>query len=100
MAPAAAAIAARESLKPESHVGRQLTPGMVREFELILVMEQGQKEWIEGRYPQSAGRVFMMSHWQGGDDIRDPYRLADAVFESVYQQLASCADDWRHRLSV
>lgn len=99
MAPAAAAITARESLLPASHVGRQLTPDMVRQFELILVMENGQKEWIESRYPQSAGRVFMMTHWQGDDDIMDPYRLSDDVFESVYEELVSCANDWSWRLS-
>lgn len=99
MEPTAAAIATRESLSPEAHVGRQLTPSMVRQFELILVMEHGQKKWIESRYPQSAGRVFMMSHWQGGEDIKDPYRRSSEVFEAVYAELASCAQDWCKRLS-
>src|SRR5699024_1315563 len=68
MDPAAAAIARRESLMPETHAGCQLTPDMVREYELILVMEHSQKEWIESRYRHSSGRVYMMSHWQGGND--------------------------------
>ena len=100
MDPAAAAIAERESLAPIHHVARQLAPNMVREFELILVMEEGQKDWIERRYPQSRGRVFLLSHWQGGDDIDDPFRGSIQMFETIYAELRSCTDDWRQRLST
>lgn len=97
---AAAEIAKRESLTPTDHMARQLTPNMAREFELILVMEQGQKAWIESRYPQSRGRVFMISHWQGGADVEDPYRQSDQVFETIYAELCSCTEDWRQRLAT
>lgn len=101
MDPAAAAIARREGLNSDDHHGgRQLTQEMVRGFELILVMEADQKEWIEDRYPESRGRVFMASHWQGGRDIADPFRMSDDVFETVYTQLKSCMEDWRRRLSL
>lgn len=99
MDPAAAAIARREGFTDE-HEGRQLTQAMVRDFELILVMEADQKAWIESRYRESRGRVFMASHWQGGGDIEDPFRLSEDVFETVYGQLAACMDDWRQRLSL
>src|SRR5699024_5542548 len=100
MAATAAAIAKREGLAPEKHLARQLTRKLVRQYDLILVMEAMQKTWIESRYPKSRGRVFLISYWQGGDDIEDPFRLANDVFESVYAQLVSCTDDWCQHLSV
>lgn len=100
MDPMAAAIAQREGLPANDHAGRQLTQAMVAENELILVMEEGQKRWIENRYPESRGRVFMFTRWQDGDDIDDPFRCSEAVFETVYAQLHACADDWRQRLAA
>lgn len=100
MAPGAAAIAQRQALTPEAHAARQLTADMIRESDLVLVMESTHKAWIEKQYPQSRGRVFMISHWQGGDDIEDPYGLPDDVFEAVYAELVACAADWCTRLSA
>lgn len=100
MAAAAAAIAHRENLTPQTHVARQITREMVRQFDLILVMEAAQKTWIEKRFPKSRGRVSLISYWEGGEDIEDPYLLPDDVFESVYAQLQCCVEDWRQRLSV
>lgn len=99
MAPLAAAIATREGFATEDHQARQLTRAMVRDFELILVMEAEQKAWIENRYPESRGRVFMISHWQGGDKIIDPFQLSEESFETAYTRLASCVADWSQRLS-
>lgn len=100
MAEPAAAIAEREGLTPVAHSAQQITRDILREFELVLVMEVTQKEWIEHNFPEARGRVFMFSHWQGGDDIQDPFRLSDDVFERVYAQLASCTADWRQRLAA
>lgn len=100
MEPTAAAIAAREGFTAEDHRARQLTRAMVRDFDLVLAMDTGHKDWIERRYPGSRGRVFLASHWQEGDDIEDPYGLSAHMFERVYTELVSCMDDWGHRLSV
>lgn len=99
MDPSAAAIAIREDLPIENHRGRQITRDMVRDYGLIIVMEAGQKDWVTAKYPESRGRVFLASHWQAGDDVADPYRLSEQVFEDIYKQLETCMADWSHRLS-
>lgn len=100
MDPSAAAIAIREGLPIENHRGRQITRAMARDYDLTIVMEAGQKKWIIAKFPESRGRVFLASHWQNGEDVADPYRLSDNVFEAVYQQLESCMADWGQRLST
>lgn len=99
MASPAAAIALRDNLTPIHHAARQLTPTLVRQFDLILVMEATQQAWIEQRYPKSRGRVCLISYWEGGEDVEDPYQQSAAVFESIYAQLISCVEDWHQRLS-
>ncbi|AWN17527.1 Low molecular weight protein-tyrosine-phosphatase Wzb [Salinisphaera sp. LB1] len=91
-------IAEREGLDLAHHSGRQLTGEMLREYELVLVMEDRQKQWVEAQFPESRGRVFMITHWRGGDDIRDPYRQSRDVFEAGYAEIAECVADWAVRL--
>lgn len=94
----AQAIAEREELDLADHAGQQLTGAILREHDLVLVMEDGQRQWIAERFPESRGRVFMMTHWRGGADIRDPYRHGRDVFESSYAEIAECVSDWVTRL--
>ncbi|MES1926941.1 protein tyrosine phosphatase [Salinisphaera sp. T31B1] len=94
----AAAIAEREGLALDAHRGRQITTPILRDHELLLVMEQGQKRWLAERFPESRGRVFMVTHWRGEADIADPYRHDAAFFEQVFSELAEAVGDWVARL--
>lgn len=94
----AARIAAREDLDLEAHRGRQITSQILREHELVLVMEEGQKQWLAAEFPQSRGRVFIATHWQRGEDVIDPYRQSEEVFEQVYAVLVDAIGDWTTRL--
>ena len=94
----AAAIAKHAALDLAEHRGRQITTPIVREADLILVMEKGQLDWIVSRFPETRGRVFMATHWVGGDDIADPYRQSAAFFERVYSQLDEGVRAWADRL--
>ena len=94
----AAAIAVREGLSLEAHRGQQVTRPMLQSFELVLVMEAGQKDWLCAQYPECRGRVFLTSHWTGGADIVDPYRLSDDVFESAYAEIDKGVAAWLARL--
>lgn len=80
-----------------SHRARQLTPEMGREFDLILVMESGQKRWIEQRIPELRGRVYTMGHWSDMD-IPDPYRKPREHFEQALELIDQGAHDWIQRL--
>ena len=70
----------------------------IEKADLILVMEKGQLDWIVSRFPETRGRVFMATHWVGGDDIADPYRQSAAFFEQVYSQLDEGVRAWADRL--
>ena len=98
MPEAAAGIAARENLPLEDHRGQQVTRPMLQQHDVVLVMEAGQKQWLVSNYPESRGRVFLLSHWTGNTDIADPYRLSADVFERVYEQIEQGVAAWLERL--
>ena len=60
-------------IKSGSHPARTVTAEMLNEFDLILTMERGQKEALNIEFPESAGRIFMLSEMVGERfDLRDP----------------------------
>ena len=76
----AVALMAERGLDISGHRARQLTPGLIRSFELILVMEKGQQRAVEAILPSARGRVQCLGHW-GGFDVEDPYRHGRPAFE-------------------
>jgi protein-tyrosine phosphatase len=73
-------LMAERGLDISSHRARQLTPELIRSFELILVMEKGQQRAVEAIHPSARGRVQCLGHW-GGFDVEDPYRQGRPAFE-------------------
>ena len=71
---------AERGLDISGHRARQLTPELIRSFELILVMEKDQQRAVEVILPSARGRVQCIGHW-GGFDVQDPYRQGRPAFE-------------------
>jgi protein-tyrosine phosphatase len=61
------------------HVARQLTPELVREFELVVTMEKWQVREVERLDPSARGKVFRLGHWSGFD-IPDPHGRPRELF--------------------
>jgi len=77
--PMAVELMAARGLDISGHRARQLTPEVIRSFELILVMEAEQQAEVEAILPSARGRVRRLGHW-GGFDIPDPYRRGRTAF--------------------
>jgi len=78
--PIAQQLMAERGLDISRHRARQLTPELIRSFELILVMEGDQQRAVEAILPSARGRVQRIGHW-GGFDVPDPYRQGRPAFE-------------------
>lgn len=85
-------------LDPSRHESQQVRWKMVAWAELILVMEDFQKQYIESEFPEARGKVFLIGHWRGVQ-VPDPYRGHYSLFEASYQLLSQCTGDWVERLS-
>ena len=79
------------------HRARQLDDGLVKNNELILVMEQWQQKEIEQIYPFSLGRVHLLGKW-GGSEIGDPYKKSKAHFSMAYEKIERSCQQWCEKL--
>jgi protein-tyrosine phosphatase len=80
--PIAAELMRERGLDISRHRARQLTPELLGDFDLVLVMEEGHRRAVEQLHPASRGRVQLLGRF-GGFDIPDPYRGSRADFEKV-----------------
>lgn len=80
------------------HRACQLNSEMVRQSELILVMEWGHRLDIENKEPSAKGKVFRLGEW-GNYDIADPYRMDIKAFELALAQIEQGVKQWVNKLS-
>src|SRR5690349_7085287 len=80
--PLAIQLMREQGVDLSSHRARQLTPELIRQFDLILVMENGHQRAVEEILPAARGRVFPLGKW-GGFEVPDPYRKDRAPFEQA-----------------
>jgi len=80
-----------------AHRARQLTSAMLRQTDLVLVMETSHKRAIEMIDPSARGKIYRLGEW-GGFDIPDPYRQPRAAFEESLRLIQRGVMDWSTKL--
>ncbi len=78
--PLATQMLAERGIDISGHRARQLTPELLVGFDLVLVMEDGQRRFVEGLSRSARGRVHRIGRF-GGFDVADPYRQSRREFE-------------------
>lgn len=96
--PFAVTLMRRRGIDIGNHRGRQLTYELLREFELILVMEERHRLHIEQLTPLVKGRVYRVGHWEDFE-IRDPYRQPEIAFENALTLIDRGLESWQKYLS-
>ncbi|WP_423823863.1 hypothetical protein [Salinisphaera sp. SPP-AMP-43] len=94
----AIAVARAQGLSLEQHRARQLEERIAREQDLILVMEKNQLEWVRNNLPFARATTFLLSHWRDGDNVDDPYRRGQYYFNTIYDRIQQCLDEWVARI--
>ena len=87
-------VARANGLVCPAHAGRELNAAQCLEADLILVMETRQRDRIVQRFPEASGKTFLLSHWNGGHDIPDPYRRGREAFDRIYAMMRDAVDAW------
>lgn len=91
--PLAQEVMWEHSIDLSSHRARQLDERLVKENELILVMEAWQKEEIERLYPYARGRVHLLGKWSE-TEIADPYKMPKSHFDEAYKNIERSSQMW------
>jgi protein-tyrosine phosphatase len=79
------------------HRARQLEGQMIKNNDLILVMESWQQKEIEDRFPFSRGRVHLMGKWNDSE-INDPYKKSKEHFIDAFDKINQSCKEWCDRL--
>ena len=75
------------------HRARQITADMIREHDLIFVMEDHQQSTLEQQFPFSRGKVQTIGRFRNRQ-IADPYRQPLDAFERMADNLEEGLSDW------
>ena len=95
--PKAIQLMMEKGIDISDHRARQLNQEMIRNSDLILVMELDQKNTIEEIEPTARGKVFRLGEW-GGFDIPDPYQKEIHIFEKTLILIEQGVSQWIKKL--
>lgn len=96
--PIAVEIMAGQGVDIGAHRARMVTDALVRDSDLILVMDSLQHQQIAAEYPHARGKVFRLGE-AARQDIPDPYRQDAGVFRSSFELIASGSGAWVKRIN-
>jgi protein-tyrosine phosphatase len=80
-----------------THRARQITEEIVRDADLILVMEQYQKKKIETLYPFALGKVFLLGKWDNFE-VPDPYTGFESDYEDALKLIDKGLSSWQKKI--
>lgn len=92
-------VAQKHNLSLEGHKGKQFTPSLGSQYDLILVMEKEHLAKVSNIAPEVRGKTMLLCHWLDKRDIPDPYRKSDEAFESVYRLIETACKQWVEKLN-
>jgi protein-tyrosine phosphatase len=95
----ALALLQRQGEQPREHHARQLNAQLLREADLVLVMEHHHLQGVLQVAPEARGKTFLLGKWQNNREIPDPYRQGPAAFEHAYALIKEGVDAWCVRLN-
>ncbi|MBP0639837.1 low molecular weight protein-tyrosine-phosphatase [Cupriavidus sp. AcVe19-6a] len=81
------------------HRAQQLSRSLTTCADLILVMDNAQRQDIQHLHPATTGRVFRIGEL-AGFDVPDPYREARPAFENVLRLIQRGVEAWVPRIQA
>jgi protein-tyrosine-phosphatase len=66
---------------------------MIKEADMVIVMEASHKDKILGKYPESSNKVFLLSRFGNEKgierDIADPYGASVFYYRTAFREISS-----------
>ncbi|MDO1528136.1 low molecular weight protein-tyrosine-phosphatase [Fulvimonas sp. R45] len=90
----AARVMGEHGVDGSAHRARQVSPELLREFDLILGMEKSHLAALARLAPEASGKLFLLDKWVEARDIPDPYRQQRPAFEHVFALIDRGVRSW------
>jgi protein-tyrosine phosphatase len=95
--PIAHELMQEQGIDISSHRARQLKPDMVRQYDLILTMEESQVSGVLSLDPSARGKVHCLGKW-GDFEVPDPYQQPRNAFEHALSLIEQAVADWKSKI--
>ena len=92
-----ASLLAERDIDISTHCSRRLRLDMVREAQLILVMETLQRKYVEVIDPLSRWKVHLLGKWEGLE-IADPHRQDESAYRGCAQLVERSVVNWIQKI--
>lgn len=79
------------------HSAKQIDKNDIARAEIIFTMETWQREELAFAFPNGRGKIFNLGKLTG-EEIVDPYRKEQAVFEAVFDSIKRNWELWQNKL--
>jgi len=96
--PIAVEIMAAAGVDISAHRARMLNDAIARDADLILVMDDQQKQHLASLYPYTRGKVFKLGE-AASQDIPDPYRQGPEMFRTAFSLIENGVNEWVKRIN-
>ena len=81
------------------HKAKQLTPDLIKDSDLILVMERDHRRAMDSVEPAARGKIYRLCEWRDRD-IPDPYGEPRKSFEEALVLIEQGVEDWAEKLAA
>ncbi|QBY03140.1 low molecular weight phosphotyrosine protein phosphatase [Thalassotalea sp. HSM 43] len=93
-----AAILEQHGVKSDGHSAKQIGLELVNEVDLILVMEKKHQQSLMQKYPSASGKIMLLGKWHNDEEVPDPYRKSQDVFEHAYALIHKHCSAWASKI--
>jgi protein-tyrosine phosphatase len=90
-------LMAERNIDISAHIAQQIQPDMVRQANIVFVMDTEQKRYIESRHMGASGKVFRLAELTK-KDIPDPYRHSLDHFRSALTLIDEGVQEWAKKI--
>lgn len=97
IAPEMKTILDRYQIDSSAHIARQIEKNIVNDADIIFTMETWQKEELSVAFSSCRGKIFCLGKWTN-EEVIDPYRKENAVFNSVFESIKKNWEIWQNKL--
>ncbi|WP_394172391.1 low molecular weight protein-tyrosine-phosphatase [Thalassotalea litorea] len=94
----AAALLDAAGYDSANHKARQISNEIVFNADLILVMEQKHLNSIRQKYPAASGKTMLLGKWNNDEEVPDPYKRSQEMFELAFELIKANSLLWQKRL--
>jgi protein-tyrosine-phosphatase len=101
--PLAMVVAKEHGVDLSQHRAQPLASSLIRDADLILVMEPEHRRELLYHRPEATSKVFLLRHFARFGDrdrgIADPYGMDVEAYRSCFQEIRECVESLFHWLS-